>query len=100
MQLTPSRQQTVEKILRDKNGRLVRATFSVYENAGRVKARLISAVVLKENTTLENKIFSLPGLEKKGSDPIFKYVKIKMGSDPFFSNLLYTSGSKPRAPTL
>lgn len=99
MQLTPLRLNTIEKILRDKEGRLVRATFCVYENGGRFKARLVSAVVIDESSIIENKILTLAGVAEKGVRPLSFHVLKRKGSDPFFSNLLYTSGSKPRAPT-
>ena len=41
MQIVNSKVNIIEKVLRDKQGRLVRARFQVYEIAGRIKARLL-----------------------------------------------------------
>lgn len=98
MQITPSRSHTIEKILRDKNGQLIRATFRVYEDAGRIKARLLSAVVLEEAPALENKIFALPGFVSETASQYIELIQSVIVS-PYFSNILYSSGSKPRAPT-
>jgi len=70
----------------------------VYENGGHVKARLLNATYLPENS-IGNKILFLGGLKKQknfGGEIIFKN---KIVSPYFDSNILYSSGSKPRAPT-
>src|SRR4051812_42185052 len=96
MQLAKS--NFIEKILRDADGRLVRATFCVYENGGRIKARLVSTVFLEENLS-ENKILFLNG--QVATPEISSEVSNSHSiTSPYFdSRLLHISGSKPRAPT-
>jgi hypothetical protein len=88
----------VEKILRDKNGQLVRATFCVYECAGSIKARLIKAELIDE--VLSNKkVAVLTGFVKKELHDFVQHIGNIVS--PYFSlNTLYFSGSKPRAPTI
>ncbi len=88
----------VEKIIRDKEGRLVRATFSVYENGGRIKARLVEYVYLT-NGTISGNVLALGGLTSpKVKNQNFSFDKTV--KSPYFNKeSLYFSGSKPRAPT-
>lgn len=98
MQITRPRGEYVEKIVRDAGGRLVRLSFCVYENGGHIRARLLNAVYLKENF-IGNKILFLEGLKREknfGTEVVFKN---KIVSPYFDLNILYSSGSKPRAPT-
>lgn len=100
MQLTTPKGKFIEKIIRDKNGKLVRASFCVYECNGRARAHLLSAVLIDEHIAIANKVYSLAGLISKkifGEKIIFDG---KIASPYFNSNLLYSSGSKPRAPTI
>ncbi len=89
----------VEKVIRDKEGRLVRARFAIYENAGRIKARLIDFVYQEEIKQIAGAIFALVG--KIGTKLSWSENPIKS----FFTTQLFTleniyfSGSKPRAPT-
>ena|SRR3989338_3645589 len=93
MQIVRSKNQFVEKILRDKQGRLVRARFCVYENAGRIKARLLEATVINE---LVGQVLSLFSPVKKSSQEISFSKSIV---SPYFSkNVLNFLGNKPRAP--
>lgn len=98
MQLIQSKTNFVEKIIRDKEGRLVRATFCVYENGGRIKAKLVEYVYITAGA-ISGKILSLAGLSKNKkivSEIIFTGVT----KSPYFNKeSLYFSGSKPRAPT-
>ncbi len=99
MQLTSPRGNLIEKIVRDGQGRLVRATFCVYENGGRIKARLLHAVVLEESAAIENKTLLLTGL---ASPKNYSHLVIQSSNivSPYFnSNLLYSLGLQPRAPT-
>ncbi len=97
MQIINSKSQIVEKILRDKEGRLVRVKFCVYENGGRIKARLVDFVYVNEVTgNVQN--FALPGFVKN-SKFWTKFFE-KSYTSPFFNlDNLNLSGSKPRAPT-
>ena len=89
---------TVEKILRDKEGRLVRATFYVYESAGRIKARLVDFVYLSEEF-VKSATFFLTGFSKTNTqgNPVYNPKSV---ISSFVSEILFFSGSKPRAPTL
>lgn len=97
-QLTKPIGNYVEKILRDKNGQLVRATFCVYESAGHIKARLVKAEFIEE--VLSNKtVVALTGFIKKEIHGFVQHIGNVIS--PYFSlNTLYSSGSKPRAPTI
>src|SRR3989338_4411724 len=97
MQIIESNSKIVEKVLRDKEGRLVRASFQIYEVAGRVKARLIDFTYIE---TLKGAGLSLAGF--------IKHKIIRLGSQgsklrfvsPYFTtDTLTFSGSKARAPT-
>ena len=99
MQIVQSKSSLIEKIIRDKDGRLVRATFCIYENAGRMKARLVDFVYLNEKI-ITKVLQTLPGFLKK---KLFTRVTLvnNLVSSPYFVNeILNWSGSKPRAPTL
>ena|ERR1700733_7437109 len=95
MQIVSHKGNIVEKILRDKQGRLVRARFYVYENAGRIKARLLEATVIAE---LVGKTLSLFAPTQKNSGQ--KIFFSKSFVSPYFTkNVLTFLGNKPRAPT-
>src|SRR6266853_914683 len=97
-EMSQFRQFYVEKILCDKEGRPVRATFCVYENAGRIKARLVNVVYLEEKDSADN-VVALPGYTK--DDAYFVEVFEKSYISPYSTlENIYFSGSKPRAPTL
>ena len=99
MQLTRVKQNTIEKVLRDKEGRLVRATFYVYENAGRVKARLVDFVYLTEEIIKSTKVF-LAGFLKAQVSNLDNVIN-KLNIISFINReILFVSGSKPRAPTI
>ena len=93
-----SKGNTIEKVLRDKEGRLVRATFYVYENAGRVKARLVDFVYLTEEIIKSTKVF-LAGFLKTQVSQLDNVIN-KLNIFSFINReILFFSGSKPRAPT-
>ena len=99
MQITQSKNQFVEKVLRDKEGRLVRATFCVYENGGRVKARLVSVVYFAEKA-LRSAVFALSGFVHKKVSPVLNFKKLlRRRLRSLTINVLYQNGSKPRAPS-
>ena len=98
MQIVRVQSNTVEKIIRDKKGRLVRATFYVYENAGRVKARLVDFVYLTEEI-IKSTTFFLTGFSK-GNTQGYPVYNLKSAISSFVNEILYFSGSKPRAPTV
>ena len=97
MQLVKSQSNIVEKVLRDKEGRLVRARFQVYENAGRIKARLVDFVYLTEKA-ISSAVQALPGFFKKVTSRFD--LEVRGIISPFITfEILHFSGSKPRAPT-
>ncbi len=99
MQIIQSKNNIVEKVIRDKEGRLVRATFQVYENAGRIKARLVDFVYIEELKQFVGKVFALVG--NIGKKLTWSENSIKSFVLPFVTlENIYFSGSKPRAPTL
>ncbi|MBI4155817.1 MAG: hypothetical protein HY507_01120 [Candidatus Zambryskibacteria bacterium] len=98
MQIVSHKGNIVEKILRDKQGRLVRARFYVYESGERIKARLVDFVYLDEKDSNNTEKFSLPGYKKE--DKYFYEIFEKSQTSPFTTlESLYFLGSKPRAPT-
>ena len=98
MQIIQSKQNIVEKIFRDKNGRLVRAEFCVYENGGRIKAKLIDYVYITAGA-ISGKVLSLSGLPKNKTSKVKTTFNGIVKSPYFNKESLYFSGSKPRAPT-
>lgn len=97
-QIVSSKTEYVEKILNDKNGRLVRATFCIYEIGGRVKARLVNIEYLEENAVTENKAARISGSVVRNDFECELRFGCPIVSPYFVSNILYFSGSKPRAP--
>lgn len=96
MQIVQSKSNIVEKVLRDKEGRLVRARFQVYEVAGRIKARLIDFSIIE---TLTGAVFALAGfIKNKISEALNSFEKTFTVPTLSFETI-YTNGSKPRAPT-
>lgn len=96
MQIIQSQSNIVEKVLRDKEGRLVRARFQVYEVAGRIKARLIDFTIIQ---SLKGSVLSLSNyINEKTARFVQSFDKTFIS--PFFpTKALAFSGSKPRAPT-
>lgn len=100
MQIAKSQGNIVEKVLRDKEGKLIRARFFVYENGGRIKARLLDFVYLAEQTLLNGANFLLSTVSKTKAI-VSKLSVVNNYTSPFtILNIIYFSGSKPRAPTL
>ena len=99
-QIIPSKSNLVEKIIRDANGRLLRATFCVYENAGHVKARLLNAVYIDEKSLAENQTLILACPRRRLGLQRVAISENKIVSTFSSSNLYYVLGSKPRAPTI
>lgn len=99
MQVIKSQSNIVEKVIRDKEGKLIRARFFVYENGGRIKARLLDFVYLAEQTLLNGANFLLSTvMSKRHFDTLFPSVKTY--TTPFtILDIISFSGSKPRAPT-
>ncbi|MSU45033.1 MAG: hypothetical protein EXS47_00150 [Candidatus Zambryskibacteria bacterium] len=99
MQIIQSKGNIVEKVIRDKDGKLIRARFFVFENNGRIKARLMDFVYLTEQAVIGCVNFLLSGIAK--AKQVFQKVIFSVSyTSPFTKTNLYFSGSKPRAPTL
>ncbi len=97
MQIINSQSQIVEKVLRDKEGRLVRARFYVYEVAGRIKARLLDFSYIETlKGTVTKLVSSFKKIVVKHSNFLNKTLEIVFVSP----KAIYFNGSKPRAPTL
>jgi len=98
MQIVSTNQKIVEKTLRDKEGRLIRARFCIYESAGRIKARLVDFVYLDDKTFNKNNAYILAGFSKK--ETWTSDVQTKKYVSPYVTfKTFYSLGSKPRAPT-
>jgi hypothetical protein len=98
MQIIQSKQNIIEKIIRDKEGRLVRARFCIYESAGRIKARLLDFTYIAEQTLLTGGSFILNGYAQTKSF-FAKVFKQKIFSNFDVTEILFFTGSKPRAPS-
>lgn len=99
MQITPSKGNIVEKVMRDKQGRLVRAKFFIYESAGRIKARLIDFTYVVEMVSIAAAQAFLPFYNKIKSDLVNFFAKKELAFVPVKTDDIDYSGSKPRAPT-
>ncbi len=97
MQIVSSKSNIVEKVFRDKEGRLVRARFTVYENAGRIKARLLDFSYIE---TLKGTVASLVSFVKEKVKILVQVLEFSFETPTLAFQTIYTSGSKPRAPTL
>ncbi len=96
MQIIQSNSSIVEKVIRDKQGRLVRARFQVYEVTGRIKARLIDFSIIE---TLKGSVLSLSNFIKEKAIQVVQAFEKEFSSPYFSTTALAFSGSKPRAPT-
>lgn len=99
MQIVKSQKNIVEKVFRDKEGRLVRATFCVYENAGRIKARLVDFVYITAGE-ISGKILSLTISMSKGIFDTRFLSNFQLSTFNFSLLSIFSLGSKPRAPAL
>jgi hypothetical protein len=97
MQIAKSQGNIVEKVIRNKDGKLIRARFFVYENAGRIKARLLDFTYIKE--LAHSVVFAISGNIK--AIIVWSREFVSKAIAPFLnSETIYLSGSKPRAPTV
>ncbi|MEQ1561552.1 MAG: hypothetical protein ABL899_02425 [Nitrospira sp.] len=97
MQIIQSKTNFIEKVIRDNEGRLVRARFAVYENAGRIKARLVDFVYL-DVKEIAGKVFALFGFVKNSFNK-FKVLNFTELIIHYSLFNIHSLGSKPRAPT-
>lgn len=97
-QIIQSQGNIVEKVLRDKEGKLIRARFFVYENGGRIKARLLDFVYVTLNE-LPGKVASILGIASKKIKDVFSVTIFELSTFNLELSNIYSIGSKPRAPT-
>ncbi|MFZ2523668.1 MAG: hypothetical protein WAW92_04775 [Minisyncoccia bacterium] len=97
-QIIESKNQYFERVFRDKDGRLVRATFQVYESAGRIKARLVNFVYLTAGE-ISGKVSTILGIVSKKIKDVLSVLNFELSTLNFEISNIYTIGSKPRAPT-
>lgn len=98
-QVVKSKSNIVEKVILDKEGRLVCATFQVYENAGRIKARLIDFVYITAGA-ISGKVAGILGSVQKTDVAVRKLSQSLLSPTFYLLSSIYSTGSKPRAPSL
>lgn len=96
--LIQSNNQYFQKVFRDKDGRLIRATFEVYENAGRIKARLVNFVYLTAGA-ISGKVSAILGYVSKKVMGSFSVLTFELPAFIIGLSSIFSLGSKPRAPT-
>lgn len=99
MQIVKSQGNIVEKVLRDKEGKLIRARFFVYESGGRIKARLLDLVYLTEQVLLKGKELLLSIFKKDNFSKAKNILGISLEAESYNLTTIFNLGSKPRAPT-
>ncbi len=97
-QVVKSQGNIVEKVLRDKEGKLIRARFFVYENGGRIKARLLDFVYLAEQALLNSANYLL-SIASNAKAKVLKIFDVSFVSFVYDLETIFSIGSKPRAPT-
>jgi hypothetical protein len=98
MQIVRSQNNIFEKVLRDKEGRLIRARFEVYEIAGKIKAKLLDWEYF-DIKTLAGKVLSLAGFIAEKKSEFVPKSENPIASSFFVKDFLYIAGTKARAPT-
>jgi hypothetical protein len=95
--LTIPRSQLIEKLITSAEGIVFKAFFLVYEEDGKVKARLVRAIPISKK--ISPVVFALAGDVQNSIAPI-SIIKVKSEKiiSPF-NSILYFAGSKPRAPS-
>lgn len=98
-QIVNSKGNIVEKVLRDKDGKLIHAKFFVYESNGRIKARLLDFVYVAEQFLLKGRELLLSVFKKDNFSKVFKAFRTSLTPNSYTLDPILFSGSKPRAPT-
>lgn len=96
--LTAPRAQLIEKIITSEEGVVFKAYFLVYEEEGRMKARLVRAIPISHKQAPV--VFALTG--EISASPVIEIAsetKAEIIISPYYE-FLYFVGSKPRAPSL
>lgn len=97
-QIIHSKGNIVEKVLRDKEGKLIRARFFVYLEGSRVKARLLDFVYLTEQLLLKGKELLL-SIAKTIENSVLAFFEFSFTTSHYKLATIFSIGSKPRAPT-
>jgi hypothetical protein len=97
--LIAPRTKFVEKIITSPEGVDFKVLFLVYEEAGRLKAKVISAVPVNESSVKTETILALPTSTqfKKAIDSVIQEVSEKIIPSPY-NSILYFNCTIPRAP--
>jgi hypothetical protein len=96
MQIVRSQSDVIEKVFRDKQGRLIRARFAVYEAGGRIKARLLDWQLIE---ALVAPLMGLLGHTKRALTQVKTAVFSQLSTFNFSLSTIYFTGTKARAPT-
>ncbi|MDD5318979.1 MAG: hypothetical protein PHF79_04185 [Candidatus Pacebacteria bacterium] len=96
--LATRRSQFVEKIITSPEGLDFRVVFLVFEEGGRIKARLVSATPISAPATNNNAAMALPGFAQSMEyAAILAFTWDDIIPSPYNSILRFT-GSIPRGP--
>lgn len=97
--LVAPRTKFVEKIITSPEGVDFKVLFLVYEEAGRLKAKVISAVPVSEASVSKEEFLALPSTIqfKKVIDSVIYEVSQKIIPSPY-NSILYFNCTIPRAP--
>ena len=96
--LTTPRAQIVEKLITSPEGVVFLATFLVFEEMGKVKARLVKAVPVQKAEKTDE-VLAICGDVSKCFVEILKEVFSPDQIVSPYNSILYFTGAKPRAPT-
>ena len=97
--LVAPRTKFVEKIITSPEGVDFKVLFLVYEEAGRLKAKIISAVPVSESSVKNETFLALPTSAqfKKVINSVIREVNQKIIPSPY-NSILYFNCTIPRAP--
>ena len=95
--LTTPRAQIVEKMITSPEGVVFLATFLVFEEMGKVKARLVKAVPVEK--AKKSEVLAICGDVCNSFVEILKEVFAPDQIVSPYNSILYFTGAKPRAPT-
>ncbi len=96
--LTTPRAQLIEKMITSAEGIVFKAVFLVYEEEGRMKARLVQAVPVSKKA--QPVVFALTGHVHMAPAPEVIIREQATEAISPYTSFLYFVGSKPRAPSI
>lgn len=97
-QIIHSQGSIIEKTIKDSEGKLICARFFVYIQNGRIRARLLSFIYLKDQALLKSRVFFL-SISSDVLSTIFSTLNLALYSINYCFTTVFFLGSKPRAPT-